>query len=185
MASFQLTPLLKRNDKLAYQIIGVVSFVVFAVVVILGRVHYIVDLGFSPHVFAAINAVINSIVSLLLIAGIVLIKQKKYAAHQNVMLVAMALSGLFLVSYIAHHLFAAETKFGGEGNIRFFYYFILFTHIVLAAVILPFILLTAYRSLTGEYAAHKKIAKYTFPLWLYVSVTGVLVYYFISPYYQW
>jgi putative membrane protein len=175
---------LPKNDKLAYQLIGVLSFVVFAAVVLLSRVTLEVNLGFNPHVFAFLNAVINSAVSILLILAFVFVKQKNYVAHKNVMLVAIVLSAGFLVSYIAHHLFAGETKFGGEGGIRTFYYIILASHIVLAAVILPFILLTAYRSLTGEYGKHKKIARYTFPLWLYVSVTGVLVYLLISPYYS-
>lgn len=175
---------LKKNDKLAFQLIGVVSFVVFAAVVLLSRVTLDVDLGFNPHVFAAFNAGVNSAVTILLILAYVLVMQKNYVAHKNVMLATIVLSSLFLVSYIAHHLFAGETKFGGEGTIRYIYYFILVTHIILAAVILPFILLTAYRSLTGEYGKHKKIARYTFPLWLYVSVTGVVVYILISPYYQ-
>lgn len=176
-------PVLPKNDKLAYQLIGVLSFVVFAAVVLLSKVTLDVDLGFDPHIFAFLEAVINSAVSVLLVLGLVFVRQKKYIAHKNVMLVAIVLSAGFLVSYIAHHLFAGETKFGGEGAIRIFYYTILLTHIVLAAVILPFILLTAYRSLSGEYGKHKKIARYTFPLWLYVAVTGVLVYLLISPYY--
>lgn len=97
---------------------------------------------------------------------------------------AIVLSVLFLVSYIAHHLLSGDTKFGGEGTIRLVYFIILITHIFLAAVILPFILFTAYRSLTGEYEKHKKLARYTWPLWLYVSVTGVIVYLMISPYYS-
>lgn len=175
---------IKKNDKLAYQLIGVVSFVVFAAVVSLSRVTLNVDLGFDPHIFASIEAVINSAVSVLLVLAFILVKQKNYTAHKNVMLVTIVLSTLFLVSYIAHHLFAGETKFGGEGPIRTVYYIILASHIILAAVILPFILLTAYRSLAGDYGKHKKIARYTFPLWLYVSVTGVIVYLLISPYYQ-
>ena len=100
------------------------------------------------------------------------------------MFVAILLSALFLVSYIAHHLLAGETKFGGDGAIRYVYYFVLLTHILLAAVILPFILFTAYRALTGDFEKHKKLSRYTFPLWLYVSVSGVLVYLLISPYYS-
>jgi putative membrane protein len=93
------------------------------------------------------------------------------------------LSVAFLVSYIAHHLLAGETKFGGTGAIRYVYFILLSTHILLAAVILPFILFTAYRGLTGEYEKHRKLAKYTWPLWLYVAITGPLVYLMISPYY--
>ncbi len=178
-----LSPVLKKNDKQARLLILTVSFVVFAAVVILSRVQLKVDLGFSVHVFAAINAVINSCVSLLLIAALVAIKNKNYVAHKNMMLTAMVLSILFLVSYIAHHLLSGDTKFGGEGAIRYVYFVILITHIFLAAIILPFILYTAYRSLTGEFEKHKKLAKYTWPLWLYVSITGVVVYLMISPYY--
>lgn len=178
-----LSPVLKKNDKQARLLILTVSFVVFAAVVILSRVQLKVDLGFSVHVFAAINAVINSCVSLLLIAALVAIKNKNYVAHKNMMLTAMVLSILFLVSYIAHHLLSGDTKFGGEGAIRYVYFIILITHIFLAAIILPFILYTAYRSLTGEFEKHKKLAKYTWPLWLYVSITGVVVYLMISPYY--
>ena len=97
---------------------------------------------------------------------------------------ALILSVLFLVSYIAHHLLAGETKFGGVGAIKTIYLLILFTHIVLAAIILPFILFTAYRALTADFPAHKKLAKYTWPLWFYVAVTGPIVYLMISPYYH-
>ena len=100
------------------------------------------------------------------------------------MLASLMLSILFLVSYIAHHLLAGETKFGGAGIAKTIYYVILITHIFLAAVILPFILFTAYRGLTAEFVQHKKLAKITWPLWFYVAVTGPVVYYLISPYYQ-
>lgn len=178
-----LTPVLKKNDKQARLLILTVSFVVFAAVVVLSRIQLEVDLGFDIHIFAAINAVINSLVSVLLIAAFIAVKNKNFTRHKNLMLIAIVLSVLFLVSYIAHHLLAGDTKFGGEGAIRTVYFIILITHIFLAAVILPFILFTAYRSLTGEYAKHKKLARYTWPLWLYVSVTGVIVYLMISPYY--
>lgn len=178
-----LSPLLKKNDKQARLLIFTVSFVVFAAVAVLSRVELKVDLGFDVHVFALINAVINSMVSILLVWALIAVKNKKYVQHKNIMFGAIILSVLFLVSYIAHHLLAGDTVYGGEGSIRYFYYFILITHIFLAAIILPFILFTAYRSLTGEYDKHKKLAKYTWPLWLYVSVTGVLVYIMISPYY--
>lgn len=177
--------LLQRNDKLAYQIIGVLSVVVFLVVVSLGRFKLTdVELGFDPHVFAKVNAFINSCVALLLLVGLFLVKQRKYEAHRNAMFAAIALSSLFLVSYILHHLFTMDTHFGGQGTIRYFYYPLLISHIILAAVILPFILLTAYRALTADFQAHKKIAKITFPVWLYVSISGVLVYLLISPYYN-
>jgi putative membrane protein len=173
-----------KNDKTAKTLIYIVSFVVFAAVVLLGRVKLEVDLGFDEHVFAKINAVINSIVAVLLVAGLVTAKNRQYTTHKKIMLSAMVLSLLFLVSYILHHLLAGETKFGGEGTIRYVYYLILGTHIVLAAIILPFILFTAYRALINENEAHRKLAKITWPIWFYVAVTGPVVYLLISPYYS-
>jgi putative membrane protein len=179
-----LSPSIEKNDKKARLLILTVSFVVFAAVVILSKFKLEINLGFNPHIFALANAIINSIVSVLLVAALLAVKKKNYQAHKNIMLAAMLLSVLFLVSYIAHHLLAGETKFGGDSATKTFYYFILITHIPLAAIILPFILFTAYRGLLSEFGAHKKLARYTWPLWLYVSVTGVLVYYLISPYYN-
>jgi putative membrane protein len=178
-----LSPALKKNDRNARLLIFTVSFVVFAAVVILSKVKLEVDLGFNIHIFATINAVINSLVSVLLVAAMVAIRKKQYLMHRNLMLAAMLLSVLFLVSYISHHLLSGDTKYGGDGTLRYVYFFILITHIFLAAIILPFILYTAYHALTGDFQKHKKLSRYTWPLWLYVSVTGVLVYLFISPYY--
>jgi putative membrane protein len=179
-----LQPLIKKNDGTAKWLIGVLSFVVFAAVVVLSRVKLEVNLGFNVHIFAAINAVINSIVSVLLILGLVAAKSGRYERHKRIMFAAIILSTIFLVSYIAHHLLASETKFGGVGGVRYFYFIILITHIFLAAVILPFILFTAYRALVAEWPVHRKIAKITWPIWFYVSVTGVIVYLLISPYYN-
>lgn len=129
------------------------------------------------------NAVINSCVAILLIAALIAVRSGKYLLHKRMMLAAMGLSILFLISYICHHLFAGETKFGDEGTLKTVYYIILFTHIPLAGLILPFILFTAYRAMTGEWQRHRKLAKITWPIWLYVAITGVLVYVLISPYY--
>lgn len=178
-----LPPILKKNDKLARIYIGVVSFVVFAAVVLLGRIEVEADLGFDVHLFAQINAVINSIVTLLLVAALIAVRKHRYELHKKLMLFAMVLSALFLVSYIGHHLFAGDTKFGGEGWIRPVYYVILITHIILAAIILPFILFTAYRAMVAEWPAHRKLAKITWPIWFYVALSGVIVYLLISPYY--
>jgi putative membrane protein len=179
-----LSPVFKKNDKTARVLILTVSFVVFAVIVLLSRFKLDVDLGFDVHIFAAINAVLNTCVSILLISAIIAVKNRRYIAHRNLMLAAIFLSVLFLVSYISHHLLAGDTKFGGVGSIRYFYFFILATHIILAAVILPFILFSAYRALMGDFEKHKKLSRYTWPLWLYVSLTGPLVYLLISPYYN-
>jgi len=189
---------IKKNDKKAKLFIYTVSLVVFAAVVVLSKFKLQIDPGFNVHVFAMANAVINSIVTLLLIAGLIAVKQKKYEWHKKIMLSAIVLSVFFLLSYIGHHLLAGETKFGDinndgiisidekllAGNARMFYYFILATHIPLAAAVLPFILFTAYRALTGEYDKHKKLVRITWPVWFYVAVTGVIVYLMISPYYS-
>lgn len=179
-----LQPVFKKDDKKAKLFIYTVSFVVFAAVVFLSRFKLDVDLGFDVHVFAKANALINSAVAILLLAGLFAAKQKKHQLHKKIMLTAISLSVLFLLSYIGHHLLAGETKFGGTGNLRMIYYFILATHIPLAAIILPFILFTAYRALTGEYEKHKKLVRITWPVWFYVAVTGVAVYLMISPYYN-
>lgn len=173
----------KKNDKKANWLILSFSVVVFLIIAALGRVHLQVDLGFDVHVFALANAVINSVVAVLLVAALVVVKKGNYELHKKIMLFAMVLSILFLVSYICHHLFAGDTKFGGTGGLKTFYYIILLTHIPLAGIILPFILFTAYRGLVGEYSRHKKIARITWPLWLYVAITGPVIYLLISPYY--
>ncbi len=192
-----LQPLLKKNDKKARLLIYTLSIVVFAAVVFLSKYKLTADLGFDVHVFAKANAIINSMVAVLLLAGLFTAKQKKYELHKKIMLSAIALSVLFLLSYIAHHLFAGDTKYGDlnhdgiisidektlAGNLRMVYYFILITHIPLAGIILPFILFTAYRALIGEYEQHKKLVRITWPVWFYVAVTGVVVYLMISPYY--
>jgi putative membrane protein len=192
-----LAPVWKKNDRRASILIIAFSLIVFALIILLSRVKLQVNLGFDVHLFAQVNALINSIVTLLLIAGLITVKNKKYIAHRNIMLTAMCLSILFLISYICHHLFAGDTIFGdvnhdgiadetekaAVGKLRIVYYIILGTHIPLAGIILPFILFTAYRSLIGEFGRHKKLARITWPVWLYVALTGVIVYVLISPYY--
>ena len=179
-----LPPVLTKNDKKARTLILVFSGIVFIAIVALGRVKLNVDLGFDEHVFAFINSIINSIVAVLLVAALIAVKTKHYLLHKKLMLSAMVLSILFLISYICHHLFAGETKFGGTGTAKTIYYIILGTHIPLAGLILPFILFTAYRALIAEFPQHKKLARITWPVWFYVAVTGVIVYWMISPYYE-
>lgn len=191
------TPVLNRNDRTAKWLIWTVSIVVFAAVALLSKFKLQVNLPFNVHVFALVNAIVNSCVAILLIAALIAVKKSRFILHRNLMLCAIVLSVIFLLSYICHHLLAGETKFGdinhdgilsvdeklAVGTTRIWYYIILATHIPLAAIILPFILFTAYRSLTGEYEKHKKLARITWPIWFYVAITGVLVYYFIHPYY--
>jgi len=192
-----LNPVLKKNDRKASVLIIIFSIIVFAAVVLLSRVKLYVDLGFDVHLFALLNAIINSCVGALLVLALFTVKRRKYETHKKLMLTAMVLSILFLVSYICHHLLAGDTRFGdinhdgiiteaekaGAGSLRLVYYIILGTHIPLAGIILPFILFTAYRALIGEYPEHKKLARITWPVWFYVAVTGVVVYLMISPYY--
>jgi putative membrane protein len=174
---------IQKNDKKASLLIILFSVIVFVAVVFLSRIKLEVELPFNVHLFATVNAILNSLVSLLLVVGLIAVKNAKYQLHRNVMMSAMVLSLLFLVSYICHHLFSESTSYGGEGVMKSVYYFILITHIILAAVILPFILYTSYRALVAEWPAHRKLAKITWPIWFYVSVTGVIVYLMISPYY--
>ena len=137
------------------------------------------SLDFLP----ALNASINATVSVLLVSAVIMIKQGKRIAHQRLMTTNLVLSALFLVSYVLYHTTHESTAFGGEGIVRTIYLFILLTHIVLAIVIVPLVLITFSRALTNKFDKHKKIARITFPIWLYVSVTGVIVYLMISPYY--
>jgi putative membrane protein len=174
---------IQKNDKLANVLIIVFSIVVFVAVVFLSRIKVDLDLPFDVHIFAKVNAIINSAVSFLLLVGLLAVKRSRYALHKKVMMTAMVLSFLFLVSYICHHLLSDSTSFGGEGAIKIVYYVILISHILLAAIILPFILFTSYRALVAEWPGHKKLARITWPIWFYVSVTGVIVYLMISPYY--
>lgn len=175
---------IQKNDKKANMLIILFSLIVFVAVVFLSRIKLEVELPFDVHVFAKLNAIINSAVSLLLLFGLFAVKSGKYAVHKKMMLSAMILSILFLVSYILHHLLSDSTSYGGGGMMKSVYYFILVSHIILAGIIMPFVLYTAYRALTAEWPRHKKLAKITWPIWFYVSVTGVIVYLMISPYYQ-
>ncbi|MEN9949338.1 MAG: hypothetical protein RLY85_90 [Bacteroidota bacterium] len=172
-----------KNDKRANILIILFSIIVFVAVVFLSRIKLELDLPFDVHIFARLNAAINSTVAFLLLVGLLAVKRGRYALHKKVMMTAMLLSLLFLVSYICHHLLSDSTSFGGSGTIKYLYYFILITHILLAAIILPFILYTSYRALVAEWPQHRKLARITWPIWFYVSVTGVIVYWMISPFY--
>jgi putative membrane protein len=136
-------------------------------------------LSFLPPIYATINGM----TALVLIAAVVAIKNGKRILHERLMTSAIALSVAFLVMYVAYHMTADSTKFGGEGIMRYVYFFILITHIILSIAIIPMVLITYVRALAEKFDTHKKIAKITFPIWLYVAVTGVVVYLMISPYY--
>jgi putative membrane protein len=161
-------------------LIIVLSIAIPVVVAILFRVQIDgYDFSFLPPIYATINGV----TALLLIAAVVAIKQGKRNVHEGLMKVAIGCSAAFLVMYVLYHMTSAPTPFGGTGAIRYVYYFILISHIILSIGVVPFVLFTFSRALAGNFERHKALAKFTFPIWLYVAVTGVIVYLMISPYY--
>ena len=188
---------LAKNDKKARFLILSFSAVVFVAVTVLERVTLDVELGFDPRIFAMGSALINSVVSVMLVAGLVTAKNGSYVAHRKIMLAAILLSVLFLVFYILGHLFSGSTLYGDydrngavdasealrAGPLRMVYWVLLGTHILLAGISLPFILFSAYRALTNDNARHRKIAKITWPMWFYVAVTGPIIYLMISKFY--
>jgi putative membrane protein len=174
----------QTNERKWYVLIGVISVVVVGVVALLLFAAQDATAG-SPEIYILpkLNALINSTVSILLIAGLYFILNKQIKAHKSCMIAAFTLSALFLVSYIIYHYNAPHTSFEGEGLIRQFYFFILISHIILAIFIVPLVLITLFRAWREDFEKHKRIARWTFPIWLYVSITGVAVYLMISPYY--
>jgi putative membrane protein len=136
-------------------------------------------LSFLPPIYAAING----LTAILLVAAVIAIKNRNRKLHENLMKYAIACSVAFLGMYVAYHMTSDSTKFGGEGAIKYLYYFILITHIILSIIIIPLVLTTYVKAWSEQFDKHKKIAKITFPIWLYVAVTGVVVYLMISPYY--
>ena len=139
--------------------------------------------GYNFSYLPPIYATINGLTALLLILAFVAIKFKNRVLHERIMQICIALSASFLVMYVLYHMTSDTTEFGGEGLLRYFYYFILITHIILSIAVVPFVLFTLGRALAGNFDGHRKLAKIAFPLWLYVAVTGVIVYLMISPYY--
>jgi len=136
-------------------------------------------LSFLPPIYAGING----LTAIVLVVAVWAIKNKKQTLHENLMKFAIGLSVCFLAMYVAYHMTSDSTSYGGEGAMRYVYFFILITHICLSVIIIPFVLITYVRALAGNFARHRKIARITYPLWLYVAVTGVIVYLMISPYY--
>ena len=168
------------DEKKYNKLIVLLSIVIPVVVAVLFGVKIDVELPiFLPPIYATINA----LTALVLVLAFVAIQNKKVKQHQLLMTFAIVLSVIFLVMYVAYHMTSDSTKFGGENAIKYIYYFILVTHIVLSIAVIPFVLITYVRAITNNIEKHKKIAKITFPLWLYVAVTGVIVYIMISPYY--
>jgi putative membrane protein len=138
------------------------------------------DFSFLPPIYATING----FTAIFLVSAVIAIKNKNQRLHERLVKLCMLLSVLFLVMYVLYHLTSEATPYGGEGTIRYVYFFILITHILLSIVVIPFVLFTFSRALSGNFERHRRLAKFTFPLWLYVAVTGVIVYLMISPYYK-
>ena len=190
----------QQNEKKWVWIISILSIVIVLAVAFLllkSEVNTVNSSNSWIYILPKFNAFLNSSVAILLLIGLYLVKQKKYYAHRKVMLTAFIFSSCFLISYVIYHFNAPGTKFGDidhnnivdvaektqAGASRYIYFFLLITHICLASIIVPFCLFTLYRAFNGQFDKHKKIARWTFPIWLYVSVTGVIVYEMISKYY--
>lgn len=177
---------LVQNQKKTRNLIIVVSFVIPVVVTAL---RYIPTPDFSEatqhqlYYLPFFNAVLNGTAFLLLIGALWAIKNKKVALHRRLTTSAVALSALFLVSYVIFHWTCSETPYGGEGSLKTFYYIILITHILLSAVIVPLVLFAFTHALAGRFEKHKRVVKYAYPMWIYVTFTGVLVYWMIQPFY--
>lgn len=174
------------NEKLYNRWIVILSIVIPIVVALLFSVNlqklgYDVEpLSFLPPIYATING----FTAILLIAALWAVKNGKLKLHENLMKVAIGCSVLFLLMYVAYHMTSLETKYGGEGTLKYIYFFILITHIVLSIAVIPLVLISFVRALSKRFDKHRKIARITFPIWLYVAITGVVVYLMISPYYQ-
>ncbi|MCM4169314.1 hypothetical protein KCTC52924_00621 [Arenibacter antarcticus] len=169
------------KEKRFNRLINVVSVVIPVVVALLFGVKLpnVEPLRFLPPIYASVNG----LTAVLLVIAVIAVKQGKLELHQKIMTSCIALSVAFLVMYVAYHMTADSTTFGGEGPIKYVYYFILITHIFLSIVIVPLVLRTFAKAYLKNFEAHKKLAKFTFPIWLYVAVSGVVVYLMISPYY--
>ncbi|MGO1752650.1 MAG: DUF420 domain-containing protein [Psychroflexus sp.] len=175
---------ISKFDKYAVPTIITLSILVPIIVLVL---MYLPErsnlLGVDVGTFPFFHAIINALTALLLIIGYRMILKQKRKQHQFFMMTAFALSVVFLVSYVISKISNDPVPYGGEGLLKGIYFFILITHIILSAIIVPLVLFTIYRAISGNFEKHKKIARWTFPIWLYVAITGVLVYLFMYPYY--
>tara|TARA_B100001057_G_scaffold262739_1_gene262913 strand:+ start:1494 stop:2021 length:528 start_codon:yes stop_codon:yes gene_type:complete len=163
------------------KLITITSIIVPVLVAVLFtvRIPNVAPLDFLPPIYAGINAITAAI----LVFAYISIRNKKIKLHERLMKIAIALSLVFLAMYVAYHMTSESTSFGGKGVIRYLYYFILITHILLSICIIPMVLVTYVRAISRRFADHKKISVITFPIWLYIAITGVIVYLMISPYY--
>ena len=177
---------MKKQDSFFVPLIISLSIIVPIVVALLMLFPNVFHIESESIDFSSLpffHAILNGSTAVLLFTGFILIKNKKANLHKISMLSAFVLSSVFLLSYVTSKLTNAPVPFGGEGLIRYIYFFILISHIILSVLVLPLALFSIYRGMTGEIEKHKSIVKYTFPVWMYVAITGVLVYILMSPYY--
>lgn len=177
------------TEKTIFRLILGLSIFVFAVVLVLqsNLLNIFPDKSTIPSwvlLLPRLNAIINAICSILLLLSLYFIKRKQIATHKKINITTFILSSLFLVSYIIFHATGIKTTYGGTGMIRTVYYFILITHIILAAIVLPLVLFSFQKGLQMKVESHKRLVRWSYPIWLYVTVTGVIVYIMISPYYS-
>jgi len=186
------------RDKLYLRLIATVSVIVFLLVVVLSQLPKAESVPAFVKYLPKLNAILNATCTVLLLISFYFIRQKKVEIHKRLNLTAVTLSTIFLLSYVLFHSFGVETRYGDlnhdgvvdalekaqAGNLRMVYFVILSTHIILAAIVLPLVLLSLYRGLTNQVKLHRKIVRWSFPVWLYVTTTGVIVYLMISPYYN-
>ncbi len=175
--------LLERNANYN-RVINILAIVVPALVAVLLGIRQKVDIGDWTKVLPHVNGAINTLTSVLLLLGFYFIKQRNIEMHRKSMTLAFVLGSFFLVSYVIYHLSNESTSFEGQGVIRTVYFFLLVSHIVLSVVVVWFVLRAVYFAYSGQIAAHVKVVKWAYPIWLYVSITGVIVYLMIRPYYQ-
>ncbi len=171
-------PGLKKSHKVWIWILSIAVPLVVAMLFSV-RIPGVERLGFLPPIYASING----LTAILLIAAFVQIRKGNRKIHERIMKLCIILSALFLVMYVLYHMTSDSTPYGGEGVLRYIYFTILLTHISLSVTVIPFVLITFARALSGDFSRHKRIARITFPIWLYVAVSGVIVYLMISPYY--
>ncbi len=174
-----------KSNKKAAAFIGIIAVVVPALVALLMLLPQTsrpegINVSFLPK----LHAIINSLTAVALVTGYYFIRKGNRQYHRYAMWTAFVLSAIFLTSYVIYHTFAESTKYGGDGALRYIYFFILISHILLSMLIVPMVLFSIYYGITNQLARHRKLSRYTFPVWLYVAVTGVLVYILISPYYS-
>lgn len=171
---------MEQNNKPVI-LLAILTSVIVSVLLIVSR--FQANPEFDLTVLPLLNAVLNSFTFMFLVVALIMIKRKNIKLHRRFILAAFTTTAIFLISYLTYHGIAESTHYAGDGVLKYIYFFILITHIILAAVIVPLALITLYRGLKMKVEKHRKIARWTMPIWLYVSLTGVLVYVLISPYY--